>query len=109
MAPAPPASATTSEAIYPYMEWKGTCKASDKYLGIHEAIDGYERVPSFHNNKLMSIVNSQPVVVAIDASGKGFRKYAGGVYRGPCGHSLNYEMLLVDYSNTGSMFNEVDF
>ncbi|CAN6164966.1 unnamed protein product [Urochloa humidicola] len=98
-----------SEAVYPYTGRQGTCKASVKYPGIHEAIDGYERVPSFHNARLMSAVNSQPVVVAIDANHRSFIDYPGGVYRGPCGHDLNHEMLLVGYGSTGSTFNDVGF
>ena len=48
----------------------------------------------------MSAVNSQPVVVAIDASDKSFKEYTGGLYKGPCGHSLDHEMLLVGYGTT---------
>ncbi|CAL5046229.1 unnamed protein product [Urochloa decumbens] len=98
-----------SLATYPYTARQGACEAADKVPAYHDAIDGYERVPSFHNARLMSAVDAQPVVVAIDAEHQSFVDYPGGVYRGPCGHSLNHEMLLVGYGSTGTTFDDVGF
>ena len=54
---------------YAYTATQGTCKAADIPPAFDDAIDGYERVPSFNIRQLMLAVNSHPVVVTIDAVG----------------------------------------
>lgn len=49
------------------------------------------------------------MVVAVDASDPSFIRYPGGVYRGPCGHSLDHEMLLVGHGTTGNLFDDVGY
>lgn len=87
-----------SEAAYPYRGWRDTCQAAANSPVV--AMSGFNRVAAFLEFDLMFAVKFVPVVVAMDGSDDSFKNYAGGVYRGPCGHSLNHETLLVGYGTT---------
>jgi C1A family cysteine protease len=44
-------------------------------------------------------VAHQPVIVTVDASGNAFKKYDGGVFRGPCDNNGGgHQMTAVGYS-----------
>ncbi|XP_037424421.1 vignain-like isoform X1 [Triticum dicoccoides] len=117
----------TTESNYPYQGEQGSCdqaKVSDnnprlpavsresclKILKIacqmlqekaHAVtIDGYEDVPANDESALQKAVASQPVSVAIDASGNDFQFYSEGVFTGECSTDLDHGVAAVGYGTT---------
>lgn len=71
-----------AESAYPYKGSQGYwCQ---NVISPLIAIDGYILVPSYSELELRAAVAHQPVVVTVDASGDAFKRYPGGVFRGPC-------------------------
>ncbi|GKE26633.1 senescence-specific cysteine protease SAG39-like protein, partial [Tanacetum coccineum] len=61
----------TTESNYPYKGVDGTCNSNEE--SNHAAtIMGHEDVPANSESGLLKSVGSQPVSVAIDASGSGY-------------------------------------
>ncbi|WOL08770.1 Senescence-specific cysteine protease SAG39 [Canna indica] len=85
-----------AESNYPYTAADGTCNAQ-KSSPSAASIGGYEDVPANDEAALQKAVARQPVSVAIDASGFAFQFYAGGVFTGPCGTSLDHGVTAVGY------------
>ncbi|CAN6206898.1 unnamed protein product [Urochloa humidicola] len=89
------------ESAYPY---KG--KKSSSCIKVTSSpvvtIDGYEDVPSYDVIALMKAVAAQPVVVTVQGDEVPFKRYGGGVFRGPCGTNLGHAMTLVGYGTTDS-------
>ncbi|GJS97767.1 cysteine protease XCP1-like protein, partial [Tanacetum coccineum] len=48
-------------------------------------ISGYHDVPRKKENSFLKALANQPISVAIDASGRDFQFYSGGVFDGHCG------------------------
>ncbi|KAJ1376910.1 Peptidase C1A, papain C-terminal [Sesbania bispinosa] len=84
-----------SEAEYPYKGTDGTC--NDEMINPAAKISGYEQVPSQSEEDLLKAVAKQPVSVAIDASGRAFQFYNGGLFSGECGTQLNHAVTLIGY------------
>ncbi|WOL19498.1 hypothetical protein Cni_G28296 [Canna indica] len=85
-----------SEKDYPYLTEEGTCefkRGEDKLVSI----SGYEDVPRNSEESLMKALAHQPVSVAVEASGRDFQFYGGGVFEGPCGTELDHAVTAVGY------------
>uniref|UniRef100_A0A0D9XBW3 Peptidase C1A papain C-terminal domain-containing protein n=1 Tax=Leersia perrieri TaxID=77586 RepID=A0A0D9XBW3_9ORYZ len=85
---------------YPYLARKGNCSTS---LVGTVTIDGYTRVPPMSEAELRTAVADGPVAVSVDSSDISFKRYPGGIYKGPCsGRNLTHSLLVVGYNSTSS-------
>eukprot|EP00250_Pteridium_aquilinum_P007808 c17454_g1_i1 orf=309-1724(-) len=91
-----------SEEHYPYKGRKGQCDTTKKNTHV-VTIDGYEDVPSNDERSLLRAVSQQPVSVAIEAGGRDFQLYAGGVLTGGCGTELNHGVVIVGYGSSAGL------
>ncbi|KAJ3708780.1 hypothetical protein LUZ61_012485 [Rhynchospora tenuis] len=88
-----------TEEDYPYLMEEGTC--DDKRDESEVAtITGYEDVPENNEQALIKALAHQPVSVAIEASGRNFQFYSGGVFNGPCKTRLDHGVTAVGYGST---------
>ncbi|CAI9299118.1 unnamed protein product [Lactuca saligna] len=86
----------TTESNYPYKGVDGTCNSNEE--SNHAAsITGHEDVPANSESALLKAVASQPISVAIDASGSDFQFYSSGVFTGECGTELDHGVTAVGY------------
>jgi len=85
-----------SEKDYPYKGYDTRCDANKKNAHV-VTIDGYEDVPENDEESLKKAVAGQPVSVAIEAGGRDFQLYSGGVFTGKCGTDLDHGVLAVGY------------
>ncbi|KAK9050238.1 hypothetical protein SSX86_030790 [Deinandra increscens subsp. villosa] len=89
----------TTETNYPYTGVDGTCNSNEE--SNHAAtITGHEDVPANSETALLKAVASQPVSVAIDASGSDFQFYSSGVFKGDCGTELDHGVTAVGYGTS---------
>ncbi|XP_077210033.1 cysteine protease XCP1-like [Tasmannia lanceolata] len=88
-----------SEEDYPYLMEEGTCEEKKKGLGV-VTITGYEDVPQNDEESLLKALAHQPLSVAIEASGRDFQFYSGGVFDGHCGSELDHGVAAVGYGST---------
>ncbi|KAK9053906.1 hypothetical protein SSX86_024981 [Deinandra increscens subsp. villosa] len=89
----------TTETNYPYTGVDGTCNSKSE--SNHAAtITGHEDVPANSESALLKAVASQPVSVAIDASGSDFQFYSSGVFKGDCGTELDHGVTAVGYGTS---------
>ncbi|KAK9284916.1 hypothetical protein L1049_024097 [Liquidambar formosana] len=88
-----------TEEDYPYTAVDGTCALSRKKNSKVVTIDGYEDVPPFDEMSLRKAVASQPVSVAIEASGMAFQLYLSGIFTGECGTALDHGVAAVGYGS----------
>ncbi|XP_052622587.1 vignain-like [Lactuca sativa] len=86
----------TTESKYPYKGVDGTCNSNEE-SNHATAITGHEDVPANNESALLKVVASQPVSVAIDASGSDFQFYSSGVFTGECGTELDHGVTAVGY------------
>ncbi|XP_011041169.1 PREDICTED: xylem cysteine proteinase 2-like [Populus euphratica] len=87
------------EEDYPYIMEEGTCemrKAESEVV----TISGYHDVPQNSEENLLKALANQPLSVAIDASGRDFQFYSGGVFDGHCGTELDHGVAAVGYGST---------
>ncbi|KAJ1253510.1 hypothetical protein BS78_06G030900 [Paspalum vaginatum] len=84
----------TTESSYPYKAVDGKCKGGSKSAAT---IKGYEDVPANNEAALMKAVANQPVSVAVDAGGRTFMFYSGGVMTGSCGNELDHGIAAIGY------------
>lgn len=91
-----------SEDNYPYTGRNGQCDTTKKNTHV-VTIDGYEDVPSNDESALLRAVAQQPVSVAIEAGGRDFQLYAGGVLTGGCGTALDHGVAIVGYGSDGDL------
>ncbi|KAF5189086.1 Senescence-specific cysteine protease sag39 [Thalictrum thalictroides] len=94
-----------TETTYPYAAADNTCNT--KEAASHAAdISGHEDVPANNEKALLKAVASQPISVAIDASGSDFQFYSSGVFDGECGTELDHGVTAVGYgvSNDGTKY-----
>ncbi|KAJ0666952.1 putative fruit bromelain [Helianthus annuus] len=89
----------TTETNYPYKGVDGTCN-SNEASNHAAAITGHEDVPANSESALLKAVASQPVSVAIDASGSDFQFYSSGVFTGDCGTELDHGVPAVGYGTS---------
>ncbi|XP_040362818.1 ervatamin-B isoform X2 [Rosa chinensis] len=90
-----------SEEKYPYLSTPDmlTVQECDTRKETMQAarITGYENVTPNNQNALLKAVSMQPVATAIDSHGMEFRSYGGGVFKGPCGQTLNHAVTIIGY------------
>ncbi|CAI9299120.1 unnamed protein product [Lactuca saligna] len=86
----------TTESHYPYKGVDGTCNNNEE-SNHAAAITGHEDVPANSESALLKAVASQPISVAIDASGSDFQFYSSGVFTGECGTELDHGVTAVGY------------
>ncbi|XP_071702870.1 senescence-specific cysteine protease SAG39-like [Rutidosis leptorrhynchoides] len=89
----------TTESNYPYKGVDGTCNSNEESNNV-ATITGYENVPANSESALLKAVASQPVSVAIDASGSDFQFYSSGVFTGECGTELDHGVTAVGYGTS---------
>ncbi|XP_052201897.1 cysteine protease XCP1 [Diospyros lotus] len=87
------------EEDYPYAMEEGTC---DERKGISDVvtISGYHDVPENNEQSLLKAIANQPLSVAIEASGRDFQFYSGGVFDGHCGSELDHGVTAVGYGTS---------
>ena len=83
-----------TEESYPYKAIDGACnKAATSAVMITD----YKGVPANSESSLLAAVANQPVSVAINAAGRDFRFYSGGVFTGQCGTDLDHAVTVIGY------------
>ncbi|XP_057794729.1 cysteine protease XCP2-like [Salvia miltiorrhiza] len=87
------------EDDYPYLMEEGTCQESRDEAEV-VTIDGYHDVPANDEKSLLKALANQPLSVAIDASGRDFQFYSGGVFDGHCGTDLDHGVAAVGYGTS---------
>ncbi|KAJ6346523.1 hypothetical protein OIU78_009035 [Salix suchowensis] len=87
------------EVDYPYLMEEDTC---DEKKGDMEAvmITGYHDVPQNDEQSLLKALAHQPLSVAIEASGRDFQFYSGGVFNGSCGSDLDHGVAAVGFGSS---------
>ncbi|CAK9178283.1 unnamed protein product [Ilex paraguariensis] len=87
------------EDDYPYLMEEGTC---DERKDVSEVvtISGYHDVPENNEESFLKALANQPLSVAIEASGRDFQFYSGGVFDGHCGTELDHGVAAVGYGST---------
>ncbi|XP_020082743.1 cysteine protease XCP2-like [Ananas comosus] len=88
-----------TEDDYPYLMEEGTCEQQRADLEM-VTITGYEDVPENDETSLLKALAHQPISVAIEASGRNFQFYSGGVFDGPCGTDLDHGVAAVGYGSS---------
>lgn len=87
------------EDDYPYLMEEGTCDEKRDESEV-VTIDGYHDVPANDELSLLKALANQPLSVAIEASGRDFQFYKGGVFDGHCGTALDHGVAAVGYGST---------
>ncbi|XP_049398580.1 cysteine protease XCP1-like [Solanum stenotomum] len=87
------------EDDYPYLMEEGTCDEKREESEV-VTIDGYHDVPANDEQSLLKALANQPLSVAIEASGRDFQFYKGGVFDGHCGTALDHGVAAVGYGST---------
>ncbi|XP_073004267.1 cysteine protease XCP1-like [Typha latifolia] len=90
-----------TEEDYPYLMEEGTCEQKRAEVDV-VTISGYEDVPKNNEESLLKALAHQPVSVAIEASGRNFQFYSGGVFDGPCGSDLDHGVAAIGYGSSSS-------
>ncbi|KAM3289431.1 cysteine protease XCP1 isoform X1 [Capsicum chacoense] len=90
------------EDDYPYLMEEGTCDEKRDESEV-VTIDGYHDVPANDEQSLLKALANQPLSVAIEASGRDFQFYKGGVFDGHCGTTLDHGVAAVGYGSTKGM------
>jgi KDEL-tailed cysteine endopeptidase len=94
-----------TEADYPYKGTDGRCDEGRKQNSKVVVIDDYQDVPTKSESSLLKAVTKQPVSIAIEASGRDFQHYQGGVFTGTCGAELDHGVLAVGYGTDNDGLN----
>ncbi|KAG5044705.1 hypothetical protein JHK82_014085 [Glycine max] len=84
------------EEDYPYIMEEGTCEMAKEETEV-VTISGYHDVPQNNEQSLLKALANQPLSVAIEASGRDFQFYSGGVFDGHCGSDLDHGVAAVGY------------
>ncbi|KAL4579151.1 hypothetical protein LXL04_015288 [Taraxacum kok-saghyz] len=87
------------EEEYPYIMTEGTCDEK-KDVSEKVTISGYHDVPRNNADSFLKALANQPISVAIDASGRDFQFYSGGVFDGHCGSDLDHGVAAVGYGTS---------
>ncbi|ERN11571.1 cysteine protease XCP1 [Amborella trichopoda] len=88
-----------AEEDYPYLMKESECQEKKGDLKV-VTINGYEDVPENDERSLLKALAHQPVSIAIEASGRDFQFYSGGVFNGHCGTKLDHGVAAVGYGTT---------
>jgi C1A family cysteine protease len=86
-----------SEASYPYHARDGQCQKQPNVVSI----SAYADTPKTES-ALESLLQNQPISIAIEADQSSFQMYKSGVFTGPCGQQLDHGVLLVGMGTDGS-------
>ncbi|XP_021912317.1 cysteine protease XCP1-like [Carica papaya] len=87
------------ENDYPYIMEEGICQTNKEELEV-VTISGYHDVPANNEEAMLKALAKQPVSVAIEASGRNFQFYSGGVFDGRCGSDLDHGVTAVGYGTS---------
>ncbi|KAL8491546.1 hypothetical protein ACS0TY_023228 [Phlomoides rotata] len=87
------------EEDYPYLMEEGTCEQNKGESNNVVTISGYHDVPANDEQSLLKALAHQPLSVAIEASGRDFQFYSGGVFDGHCGTELDHGVAAVGYGS----------
>ncbi|XP_060667531.1 cysteine protease XCP1 [Ziziphus jujuba] len=87
------------EEDYPYLMEKGTCEEKKEESNV-VTISGYQDVPENQEESLLKALAHQPLSVGIEASGRDFQFYSGGVFNGHCGTELDHGVAAVGYGSS---------
>ncbi|XP_050214538.1 cysteine protease XCP2 [Mercurialis annua] len=87
------------EQDYPYIMEEGTCDMIKEETDV-VSISGYHDVPQNSEESLLKALANQPLSVAIEASGRDFQFYSGGVFDGHCGTELDHGVAAVGYGTS---------
>ncbi|KAG6783552.1 hypothetical protein POTOM_009206 [Populus tomentosa] len=90
------------EVDYPYIMEEGTCEMRKEESEV-VTISGYHDVPQNSEESLLKALANQPLSVAIEASGRDFQFYSGGVFDGHCGTQLDHGVAAVGYGSTNGL------
>ncbi|KHN09369.1 Xylem cysteine proteinase 2 [Glycine soja] len=60
-------------------------------------ISGYHDVPQNNEHSLLKALANQTLSVAMEASGRDFQFYSGGVFDGHCRNDLDHSVVAVGY------------
>uniref|UniRef100_A0A2N9HV79 Peptidase C1A papain C-terminal domain-containing protein n=1 Tax=Fagus sylvatica TaxID=28930 RepID=A0A2N9HV79_FAGSY len=85
------------EQDYPYLMEEGSCEEKKEEMEV-VTISGYQDVPQ-NDESLLKALAHQPLSVAIEASGRDFQFYSGGVFDGHCGTELDHGVTAVGYGS----------
>ncbi|KAL5983393.1 Cysteine protease xcp1 [Asimina triloba] len=88
-----------TEDDYPYLMEEGKCQEKKGELEV-VTIDGYEDVPENNEQSLLKALAHQPLSAAIEASGRNFQFYSGGIFDGQCGGELDHGVAAVGYGSS---------
>ncbi|WRX29786.1 Peptidase C1A [Theobroma cacao] len=94
------------EDDYPYIMEEGTCEMRKEQSNL-VTISGYRDVPKNNEESLLKALANQPVSVAIQASGRDFQFYSGGVFDGHCGTQVDHGVAAVGYGSTSRGLNYI--
>nr|3IOQ_A Chain A, CMS1MS2 [Vasconcellea cundinamarcensis] len=83
---------------YPYEGVQRQCRASQA-KGPKVKTDGVGRVPRNNEQALIQRIAIQPVSIVVEAKGRAFQNYRGGIFAGPCGTSIDHAVAAVGYGN----------
>ncbi|KAL0368754.1 UNVERIFIED_CONTAM: Cysteine protease XCP2 [Sesamum calycinum] len=87
------------EEDYPYLMEEGTCEENRGESEV-VTISGYHDVPANDEQSFLKALANQPLSVAIEASGRDFQFYSGGVFDGHCGTELDHGVAAVGYGSS---------
>ncbi|XP_068647254.1 cysteine protease XCP1-like [Aristolochia californica] len=87
-----------TEQDYPYLMEEGLCEEKKELEVV--TISGYEDVPENNEASLLKALAHQPLSVGIEASGRDFQFYSGGVFDGRCGTELDHGVAAVGYGTS---------
>ncbi|CAK9196942.1 unnamed protein product [Sphagnum troendelagicum] len=71
--------------------------------GIVVSINSYQDMPMNNETALLQAASKQSISVSIEASGRDFQLYAGGVLTGSCGRDLDHGVLVVGYAASSGL------
>ncbi|KAF3963543.1 hypothetical protein CMV_012083 [Castanea mollissima] len=86
------------EEDYPYLMEEGSCEEQKEDMEVVK-ISGYQDVPQNDEESLLKALAHQPLSVAIEASGRDFQFYSGGIFNGHCGTELDHGVTAVGYGS----------
>ncbi|XP_018829301.2 cysteine protease XCP1-like [Juglans regia] len=87
------------EEDYPYLMGEGSCEETKEEKEV-VTISGYQDVPQNDEQSLLKALAHQPLSIAIEASGRDFQFYSGGVFNGHCGTELDHGVTAVGYGSS---------
>nr|GMD71843.1 senescence-specific cysteine protease SAG39 [Ipomoea batatas] len=91
----------TTGANYPYTMRQGPCNQA-KAAQAAARITGFQFVPRNNEAAVMQAVANQPVSVAIDAMGRPFQFYKGGLFSMGCTTRTTHAVTAVGYGAMGA-------